>query len=201
MNPFEHHPDTPIITGDYDDWLKSMHDIYLDVVSDRTVLEIAAQDGDIAREILKYRPKQLTMVEFDPACKPVAGAEFIHDDVFKWLPSATTRDVVICFGLFYHLHSSLHLLELMVNHCKPQYLLLDSVLTAPPLTFYKEPTNVPGYRWVPDNWKTAPFVMNVSFDVINESLYHMGYDLIKTHKIHSEWYAKSNSWVAQWRAC
>ena len=199
MHPFEHKPNTPIIHGDRENWIKSMHDFYLDVVSDRRVLEIASNNGNISRQILNYSPKTLTMIDPDPTSEKLDGAEFICDDVVSWLSDSPEYDVVVCFGLFYHLHNGLHLVEMIVNHCRPQYLILDSVIAPHPLAFGKENINQHGARWIRDRWKAAPFNLNIPFHIFNESLHHMEYDLIKTHKICCDWFPKSNHWVGQWR--
>ena len=200
MHPFEHRPDTPIIDGNRDNWLKCIHAQYLDVVTDKTVLEIASNNGDIGREILKHNPRHLTMIDPDPASQQLTGTTFVCDDVFKWLPKSSSHNVVVCFGLFYHLHNALHLLELIVNYCQPRYLILDCVIAPHPFGFIKESINMSGSRWVTGEWKTAPFNLNTPFHIFNESLHHMDYDLIKTHKIFCDFFSKSNHWVAQWRA-
>lgn len=199
MHPFEHRADTPVITGKDSDWVQAMRDLYLDVSADRRVLEIASNNGSIGREILKYSPRALTLLDPDPQSERVDDAEFVSEDVFKWLPTAPRYDVVVCFGLFYHLHNGLQLLEMMVNHCQPEYLILDSVIAPHPLTFNREDINTSGNRWGTGDWKCAPFNLNIPFHIFNESLDHMGYELTKTHKIFCNYFPKSNHWVGQWR--
>ena len=199
MHPFEHRKDTPILQGSRNDWITSMHDLYLDVVTGNTVLEIASNNGDISREVLKHSPKNLTMLDPDPTSARIKNIEFINEDVNFWLPKSPKFDVVICFGLFYHLHSSLHLLEMIVNHCQPRYLVLDCVVAPHPLCFDHEKINQSGSRWINNGWRHAPFNLNIPFHVFNQSLDHMGYKLTKTHRLCYDFFPKSNHWVGQWR--
>jgi len=199
MHPFEHKPDTPIIVGDQQAWLKAMHDLYFDIVSDQQVLEIASNNGDIGRQILKHKPKKLTMIDPDPRSQKLDGADFVCDDVFRWLPNSPKFDVIVCFGLFYHLHNGLQLLEMMVNNCCPQYLILDCVIAPHPLAFNKENINEAGSRWIVDDVKVAPFNVNIPFHIFNESLDYMGYQIEKTHILNCNFFPKSNHWVGRWR--
>jgi len=200
VHPFEHAIDTPVLTGDYNDWLNDARRYYFQNLSGRTVLEIASGDAAISWQILSGQPGKLTMIDLDPNSKTIKENEFILDDVMTWLPNAPRFDVVICLGLLYHLHSGLHLLEMMVNHCLPQTLILDNVIAPHPLVFAHEAHNVSGSRWVKHGYKRAPFNLNVPFHVINESLDHMGFILEQTHILRYDWFPKSNHWIAEWRA-
>ena len=199
MHAFEHSPSTPVLRGNRNDWIQNMTNLYLDVVENRSVLEIASNTGDISQEILQYSPTTLTMIDPDPRSTRIKNIELINDDVVSWLPNSPKFDVVVCFGLFYHLHNGLYLVELIVNHCRPEYLVLDCVVAPHPLAFNKEKINHEGYRWVNKGWKHAPFNLNVPFHIFNESLWYMGYDCMQTHKLCYDFFEKSNHWVGQWR--
>jgi len=208
MHPFDHPSETTTIVGNsIADWADSINHNYLNVCRGQRVIEIASGDGRIARQILKHDPLSLVMVEpgFPTPGKrpdvPVAeNIEHVSDDINFWLSVPRPARVVICFGLLYHLHNALHLIELIVNNCNPETIILDNVVAPHPLAFKHEENNIPGSRQTMSQWKYAPFNLVAPFFIINHSLDHMGYDLVKSHHVKcKEVYSKSNSWVAEWR--
>ena len=198
MNPYEHPTDTKIISGNYQNWINQIEHHYLNrlTVND-SVLEIASGPADISK-VINQKVKDLTMLDSDVNSDRITGVEFINQDAFFWLPTAPQFDVVVCFGLIYHIHDGLRLLEMIVNYCKPKKIILDSVVAPHPLAFTYEELNTPGNRNIPKNWKCAPFNMNVPFHIFNQSLDFMGYTLNETHLIKCDFFSKSNSWVAEW---
>ena len=202
MHPFDHPLETATIIGDtLDDWADNMDHNYLAVCQGQKVLEIASGDGSIARRILKHNPLNLIMVEpyGRPDVPSANNVEYVSDDINFWLSESRSADVVICFGLLYHLHNSLHLIELIVNYCNPETIILDNVVAPHPLAFNQEPNNVGGSRQTKAQWKYAPFNLVTPFFVINNSLDCMGYNLVKSHYVKGNEFSKSNSWVAEWK--
>jgi len=208
MHPFDHPSETATIVGnDLADWADSINHNYLAVCRGKQVLEIASGDGRIARQILKHNPLSLVMVEpgmGEPGKRPdvpvADNIEHVSDDINFWLSEPRPAQVVICFGLLYHLHNALHLTELIVNYCNPETIILDNVVAPHPLAFTHEDSNIPGSRQIVSQWKYAPFNLVPPFFIINNSLDHMGYDLVKSHHVkYKEVFSKANSWVAEWR--
>jgi hypothetical protein len=173
---------------------------YLPICRGQTVLEIASGDGSIARRILQHNPLSLVMVEpyYKPSIPLGDNIKHISSDINLWLSEPRLAEVVISFGLLYHLHNALHLIELIVNYCDPKTIILDSVVSAHPLSFKPEPNNVQGSRQTIAQWKYSPFRLVTPFFIINNSLNHMGYDLVKSHHLQFKAFSKSNSWVAEW---
>ena len=202
MHPFDHNPEvTKTITGDWIDWADQINKSYLTVCQNKTVLEIASSTGEISQHIVKQNPKTLTMIDpgfSNSPIKETGTIKFISDDVYHWLPTAPQIDVVVCFGLLYHLHSPLHLIELIVNYCDPETIILDNVVAPHPLAFNQESINISGSRQIRKGWKYCPFNMPTPFFIINQSLDHMGYRLTKSHHLRCNVFPKSNSWVASW---
>jgi len=204
MHKFDHPSDTATLVGDtLDDWVNSIDHNYLAVCQGKKVLEIASGLGKIARRILQHDPLSLIMVEPDESQSPDVTlsdrVRLIPDDINLWLSEPRHAEVVICFGLLYHLHNSLHLTELIVNYCNPETIIFDNVVAPHPLSFDYEPNNVAGCRQTIAQWKYAPFNLVTPFFVINNSLDHMGYKLVKSHHVQFNTFPKSNSWVAEWR--
>jgi len=202
MHPFDHPSDTATMVGNNaDDWANSIDQNYLAVCQGKKVLEIASADGRIARWILQHNPLSLVMVEpyTSPNVPLSDNVEHVSDDINLWLSRPRSAEVVICFGLLYHLHNSLHLTELIVNYCNPETIIFDNVVAPHPLAFLHEANNVAGSRQTTAQWKYAPFNLVTPFFIINNSLDHMGYELIKSHHLRYNFFSKSNSWVAEWR--
>jgi 2-polyprenyl-3-methyl-5-hydroxy-6-metoxy-1,4-benzoquinol methylase len=201
MDIFEHQLDTPIISGNSQNWLNEIDQHYLNSLTEKdTVLEIASGHGEISKLICEKNVSKLVMVDPFSIDHKLKNTELINQDVFFWLPTSTNFDVVICFGLIYHIHDGLRLLEMIVNYCNPKKIILDSVVAPHPLAFNPEEFNVPGSRQIPNTWKASPFNLNVPFHIINRSLDFMGYTLTKTHLIKCDFFQKSNSWVAEWQS-
>jgi hypothetical protein len=202
MHPFDHPFDTPTIVGNtLDDWANTIDHNYLNVCQGKKVLEIASSDGRIAQRILQHNPLSLVMVEpyGTPNVSLSDNIKHVPDDINLWLSESRPAEVVVCFGLLYHLHNSLHLTELIVNYCNPEIIMFDNVRAPHPLAFDHEPNNVAGSRQTTAQWKYAPFNLITPFFIINNSLDHMGYDLVKSHHLRFDQSSKSNSWVAEWR--
>jgi hypothetical protein len=202
MHPFDHPSDTATLVGNNtDDWANSIDHNYLTVCRGKRVLEIASFDGKIARRVLQHNPLSLVMVEpyTSPDIPLSDNIKHVSDDINLWLSKPRPAEVVICFGLLYHLHNSLHLTELIVNYCNPETIIFDNVVAPHPLAFIHEGNNVAGSRQTPSGWKYAPFNLTPPFFIINNSLDHMGYDLVKSHHLKFNVFSKSNSWVAEWR--
>tara|TARA_B110000503_G_scaffold31919_1_gene51783 strand:- start:3238 stop:3858 length:621 start_codon:yes stop_codon:yes gene_type:complete len=201
MHPFDFLPNTPIITGDDTSYYDGVDQHYLDICRKKTILEIATSSGIMASRILLHNPQSLTMVE--PFCIPTEvtlndNVKHISDDIHHWLDQPRPAQVVIAFGLLYHLHSPLHLIELIVNFCDPETIILDNVTVPHPLAFNTETNNVAGQRQTLPGWKHAPFNMPTPFFIINQSLNFMGYNLVKSHYLKTNWFPKSNGWIAEW---
>jgi hypothetical protein len=121
----------------------------------------------------------------------------VKDDAWVCINQENLFDVVVCFGLLYHHHSSLQLLEQIVNYNKPKYILLDNV-EVHLLTPGVEPVNDLGDRQVASEWKHAGINIVYPFSTINQALSNMGYELTQVDKLKYDWFSKSNSWVALW---
>jgi len=202
MHPFDHSLQTETIVGDWNQYIESIDQNYLSVCNNKTILEIAGGRGIISKRIVQQSPKKFTMVDPGFKTSPIeetSQIEFISKDINLCLSQPSPFDVVICFGLLYHLHSPLHLLELIVNYCNPETIILDNVIAPHPLTFNHETHNIPGNRFVEKEWKHCPYNMPTPFFVINQSLDHMGYGLVKSHHLRCTEFSKSNSWVASWQ--
>jgi len=90
-------------------------------VEDKTVLEIAPLTGLHSELINSCVPKSHATV--DPQFKPTFKGtlnDYINSGEYQ------TFDVVTCMGVLYHLHSPLHMLEQIINHCKPRTLIIET---------------------------------------------------------------------------
>lgn len=99
---------------------------------DKTVLELGAFEGRLSNLILQNNPTSLTVVEpnnenpgYNTELKDLVD---FHNCTLNDYYSYTKKkvDVVVACGLFYHLHSPLHALELILNHSDPDIIIMDS---------------------------------------------------------------------------
>jgi hypothetical protein len=180
---------------------------YFSVCANKTVLEIGPLDG-IHTKIIGDCTSKLILIEpdtnqFDNLKKIPSVTEIITDDANFVLEKPLPSDVVVCCGILYHLHSPLHLLELIVNNCNPQYVILDSVeqyVNSPDYKPYNnEELNVKGYRFTRPNWKGIKLNQSTPFEIINQSMNFLGYKLNQKDNLNlSDWDEKSASWMALW---
>lgn len=202
MHPYDFDPDTPIVRGTEKDYLDFIESNYLQLCNGLKVLEVGPFNGYHTKIITKHTPSYLECVEPNARCKSyleeIKGVDkIIVDDI--WLRTQPQPfDIVICFGVLYHHHSALHLLELFVNCYNPKYIMLDCVTAEHPLAYLPEPVNVPGSRNLRDGWKHCGMNIKPPYFIVNQSLSNMGYKKKLSHKLQTNYAPKSNSWVALW---
>lgn len=185
----------------FDEYLTFMDHEYFYVCKNKSVIEIGPGiEGIHSKVILKNNAKSLTVIEPEPLVKQVhESINIIRDDVINVLSSKHPAEIIVCCGVLYHLHSPLHLLELIANNCDPDYIILDCVYDQESISFLKEPINRIGNRQTASAWKSCNFNLVIPFEIIAESMNHLGYTLIKTDKLTViDHIPKHNSWVGLW---
>lgn len=181
-----------MLNKQYLDYLSSI----LDCCYNQTVLEIGPLSGDISKVILEKNPKQLTLVEPNAHCvellredsQIVSNCSIINRDINFYLLEPRLADVVICLGVLYHLHSPLHLLELIVNNAQPDTLVLDipeiSMIEFDHCntTMYAkggiEIDNIVGNRQLPTNWLSAGLYIIPNQLILDTAMINMGYKIV-----------------------
>lgn len=190
-------------TGSFEEYLDFL-ETYFNVCQNKTVLEIGPFSGDHTRKIINNNPSRIEVVEgFESAIQSLKQIPKLDKiwfgDVLQELTTQNKFDIVICFGVLYHLHSPLHLIELIVNNCQPMYLMLDCVFEQEHITVLPEETNIAGSCQTIKNWKSCKVNIVLPFLVYKECLEKMGYELVRTHVLHIKNEAKHNSWLATWK--
>lgn len=202
MHPYDFPVGTETVYGNKENYYEFIDKIYFDICKNSRVLEVAPFSGEHTKLLVKHNPTYLECIEGDsnllPVLKKIQGIDkVVIDDV--WLRSEVIPfDVVICFGLLYHHHSALHLLELFVNLNSPKHIMLDCVTAEHPLAYIPEDINVAGSRQIRRNWKQCGLNFKPPFFIINLAMANMGYTLKKVHKLQTNYLPKSNGWVAHW---
>jgi len=200
--PFDIFKESQIFKGDVDQYLKFLNS-YFDVCHNKKVLEIGPSSGAHTKEIVKNSPSYLEVIEgYEPCIKALENIteidKVVFGDAMKELTIANHFDVVICFGVLYHLHSPLHLIELIVNNCRPKYLMLDCVFEREQITVLDEEIGIPGSCQTQKNWKSCGVNIVIPFLTYKQCLEKMGYELSKTHILNVSTVSKTNSWLATW---
>lgn len=205
MHSFDFPIDTITITGNKTDYFSFINKTYFPICKNQRVLEIGAFNGDHSKLIVQHTPVYFEIIEGNASViKRLENIpkidKVIHNDVMIQLQENSKQfDVCICLGVLYHLHSPLHLLELMVNKCQPKHILLDCVTAVHPLVFHSEIMNLPGNCQTVVGWKSCELNFVVPFFIFNTSLHNMGYQLELANKQAVSWLPKSNGWTALWK--
>jgi SAM-dependent methyltransferase len=205
MHVFDFPSDIVTITGSKSDYYSFIDKTYFPICKDKRILEIGPNLGRHTELIVQHTPAYVEVVEGDARCvkfleKNSKIDKIIHNDIMLELQESSKQfDVCICLGVLYHLHSPLHLLELIINRCQPDYILLDCVTAPHPLVFEPEITNQLGNCQTVDNWKSCKLNFVVPFFIFNQSLHVMGYRLESANKQAVSWFPKSNGWTALWK--
>ena len=208
INPFESNTvDIQKISVDVFENIQEYYDFcredFFKIANKLSVLELGAAGGDHSIEILKQQPTNLTVIEGDsnviPFLKRIKDLTIIHDDVMLAVNNVGVFDVVVCLGVLYHLHSPMQLLELVVNYCKPKFLILDCVFESQQIQFLSEEINVAGSCQSRQGWKSCRVNLVAPFLTYVQVLDNLGYNLSKVNRISvKNNYFKSNSWMAMW---
>ena len=194
--------------GNNQEYLDFISNKYFHVCRDARVLEVGGLKGDHSKKIIEHCPAYLEVIEPHVSLANdltnIEGIDqIVTDDALLLLSSPRPFDVVICFGVLYHLHSPIHLLELFVNHCRPKYLMLDSVgefSRSEVIKYDKELVNDLGTRQVRSDWKFSGLKIVTNGQIFNQALNNMGYQLIQSNHLNvSDNFSKSNSWVGLWQ--
>jgi len=203
--PYNIQTDAFIFSGSESDYYDFINTNYFNIIKKSSVLEIGPFDGRHSQLIVDNSPDYFEVIEGDKqSCeflnKILGINNIIHDDVMQNLISPRPFDVVVCFGVLYHLHSPLHLLELIVNHCDPEYILLDCVMEQEQLSFLYEPTDIPGNAQTRSGWKTCSKNLVIPFLIYLDAMKNLGYTLDLVNRVQIKNYRpKNNSWVARWK--
>ena len=150
------------------------------------MLEIAPQGGLVTPAIVNNFPVSLILVEPDPDCQSTLqdkfpNAKLIMDDIYHFYQQSCIVDTVVCFGLLYHLHSPIYLIELIVNQSNPEYIIFDNLstteITNSGLYGFEEP-NICGNRFAgPLTKKVAKINNSIPLNVMNQAMDDLGYEV------------------------
>ena len=203
MHPYDFKEDVKTVTGNETEYYNFIDKNYLNICANARVLEVGPHDGNHTKLIAKHVPCYLECIEgnivHQSTLEDIPGVDKVVVDDVWLMGDAKPFDVVICFGVLYHHHSSLHLLELFVNYNTPKYIMLDCVTAEHPLAYLPEDINISGSRQLRKSWKHCGVNFKTPFFIINQSLSNMGYDLEISHKLQTSYFPKSNGWVALWK--
>jgi hypothetical protein len=164
-----------------DTW-QHIDDNFLHLCESRSVVEVGPFNGWISERIIKHRPTNLTLIEANRDAANqlklnpnLASCKIILGDMHYDLNQVGQVDVAIVFGVIYHSHAPLLLLEELVTHCIPQTILLDNPGIR--LSWGQEIINSPGMRYVTSNKKTCGIVIEIDEELLTTAMINLGYRL------------------------
>ena len=156
---------------------------YFRFVKKASVLEIGPFYGWHTKIIESFEPASQTLVEYNTDAvnhlKQNFKHEIVHADANVFLKEPRHFDVVVCCGVLYHLHSPIHMLELIANMATPKFVIIETVNT-PNLVWGEEIDNTPGMRYVDNNWLSARCHITPTFNMISSAMKNLGYQLYES---------------------
>jgi len=189
---------------EYEDYCNLLNR-YFAICKNKNILEIAPGGGWHSKLILAQCPTELTVVEPNKNANSQLTKlnidNIVNDDIFHYLQTKQSFDVVVCNGLLYHLHSPIYLLELITNMVSPEYLILESTHQE---NFHitNEIDNIPGYRHVDINWQSCKINLLIPNNYYMIMMTNLGYELIQTDSIKYPTIlggSKCNNWIGLWK--
>jgi len=197
--------------GTYAQYVELLESDYFTMCKDQHVLEIGPLDGYHSELICKNYPSKFEIIEPDKILvntklQQINGIDnIIVDDALLALSNPHPCDVVVCFGVLYHLHSPIHLLELIVNHCQPKFIMLDSLGKFNEDCAYEnhwadENVNHAGTRQVRSGFRFSGLKVMCNGDTFQLVMNRLGYSLLtSTDLCVTDFFSKHNSWIAMWQ--
>jgi|APGre2960657373_1045057.scaffolds.fasta_scaffold22793_2 hypothetical protein len=153
---------------------------YLNICENKRILEIGPFNGVHTQVVKSYNPKKITLVElYEHALialkQDYPECEIVENDIFHYLEQPHEFDVVICCGVLYHLHSPLHLLELIVNRTSAKFICIESFDAG--LFINQEDDNTMGARQLLPNWKSTNTSIKIPKETIITAMQNLEYKL------------------------
>jgi 16S rRNA A1518/A1519 N6-dimethyltransferase RsmA/KsgA/DIM1 with predicted DNA glycosylase/AP lyase activity len=154
-------------------------------VQGKSALEVGPFDGYLTEYILKENPSKLFLLESNSSAVETLQTRYgrndlvtvVDGDMHYDFDKIGIVDVAILYGVIYHSHAPLLVLEELVNHCNPEMILIDGpLLLDVQVAVVNEKTNDPGMRYTRTSlWKTVDMVTVMSKDSIVNAMKNLGY--------------------------
>jgi SAM-dependent methyltransferase len=160
---------------------RSIGDRNFPVLRDLKTLELGPQDGTwFTKHLLNYTQDvaviELNELAADELKRLYPVVNVIKDDFNECLRSVGEFDAVVVYGVLYHSHVPLKILEDIANYVKPKYILLENILGAKSsntVTVEIEEPNVVGMRF--SKMKSCNIVLSLGQDIYNTALINLDY--------------------------
>ena len=151
------------------------------ILKDLKTLELGPQDGTWFTQHLLNYTQDVTVIELndwmaDKLKEIYPMVNVIKDDFNECLRSVGEFDAVIVYGVLYHSHVPLKILEDIANFVKPKYILLENILGAKSsntVTAEIEEANKAGMRF--NKMKSCNIVLSFGQDVYTTAMTSLGY--------------------------
>lgn len=151
------------------------------VLKDLKTLELGPQDGTwFTKHLLNYT-SNITVIELNKVMARFLAAKFptvnvVIDDFNECLRSIGEFDAVVAYGVLYHSHMPLKILEDIANFVKPKYILLENLLGANSgdmiIGSIEEP-NICGMRFT--KMKSCNIVLSFGQNYFDTAMTSLGY--------------------------
>jgi SAM-dependent methyltransferase len=167
------------------------------ILKDLNVLELGSMGGTHFTTNLFRYTSNITAIEFDLFSVHYLKRHFptvkvIHKDFNECLPTVGEFDAVVIYGILYHSHAPLKIIEDVANFVKPKFILLESVLglrAKDDVSIWEETPNLPGKRY--SERKTCGLVINLGQSYYDFALGNLGYEKIDEFDVATDEYLMS----------
>jgi hypothetical protein len=169
-------------------YMQVVSDEFFDCISSESnVLEIGPFGGWFSDVILSKNPKNLFLVEpsldaTNQLLKKFQGQnniQIINKDIFDCIEFFVDKqiDVVVIFGVLYHLASPFDVLEKIANYIKPNFICLDNCSgNSQDILINDKQVNQPGNRQ--SKLRTVGLSLTIPDKVLKVALKNLGYNTI-----------------------
>ena len=180
-----------------DDRCKKISDITFPILKDLKVLELGPMGGTHFTTNLLGYTSDVTVVEFDLFAVNYLKRKFptvkiINKDFNECLPYVGEFDAVVIYGVLYHSHAPLKIMEDIANFVKPKFILLENVVGLEfkdSVDIWKETPNLHGKRF--SDKKTCNLVINLGQSYYDFALGNLGYEKIDEFDVAKDEYLMS----------
>jgi SAM-dependent methyltransferase len=160
------------------------------ILRDLKTLELGPQNGSMFTQYLLEYTNNVTAIELNQVVADNLASNYpcvniIVDDFNECLRTIGEFEAVIVYGVLYHSHVPLKILEDIANFVKPKYILLENLMGSNSgdtiYIDYEEP-NINGMRFTKLK-KRCNIVLSLGQNIFNRAMTNLGYTQVDFYDV------------------
>jgi len=165
-----------------------INDKFFNYINGLSTVELGSGGGDFHTLHLEKHASKLLCIEYKLLniytlrnCR-TEKMEILYADYHEAVRTVGEYDAVVMFGILYHSHSPLGLLEDVVNYIKPKIILLNAIHDGPIEVVAADEIPDSNFmnRQISKNSKCSNLVLSISHTIYKKVMQNMGYECLKT---------------------